>query len=102
MTEEVAYRFIQALDALEQDGEVEPMVANFAELCEIVTPIIPQRLQGKIEARAFWAGYRSAFRRIHSTMRNIVIGDTSIALDWTVEGLNKSGREIHYDGVSIL
>ena len=102
MTEQVAYRFIQALDALEQEGEVEPMIANFAEFCEIVSPIIPQRLQGKIEARAFWAAYRSAFRRIRSTFRNIVIGDTSIALEWTVVGLNKSGKEIHYDGVSIL
>jgi ketosteroid isomerase-like protein len=102
MTEQVAFRFIQALDVLEQDGEVEPMIANFAEFCEIVTPIIPQRLEGKIEARAFWAAYRSAFRKIHSTIRNIVIGDNSIALEWTADGVNRSGKEIHYDGVSIL
>jgi ketosteroid isomerase-like protein len=102
MTEEVAYRFIQALDALEDEGEVEPIVATFAESCEIVSPIIPQRLHGKIEARAFWAGYRSAFREIRSAFRNIVIGDTSIALEWTADGVNRSGKEIHYDGVSVL
>jgi ketosteroid isomerase-like protein len=102
MTEEIAYRFIQALDALEQDGEVEPIVETFAESCEIETPVIPQRLHGKIEARAFWAGYRMAFRNIHSTFRNIVIGDNSIALEWTASCTNRSGKEFKYDGVSIL
>jgi ketosteroid isomerase-like protein len=102
MTEEIAYRFIQALDALEQDGEVEPIVETFAESCEIETPVIPQRLHGKIEARAFWAGYRMAFRNIRSTFRTIVIGDNSIALEWTASCTNRSGKEFKYDGVSIL
>ena len=81
MTQEVAYRFIRALSALEQDGEVDPIVDTFSEFCEIETPIIPQRLRGITQARAFWAGYRMAFRRIHSTYRHIVIGDRSIALE---------------------
>lgn len=102
MTEEVAYRFIQALDALEQDGEVEPIVATFAEYCEIGTPVIPGALHGKAQAREFWTGYRSAFRNIRSTFRNIVIGDNSIALEWTAAGVNRSGREFRYDGVTIL
>jgi ketosteroid isomerase-like protein len=102
MTQEVAYRFIEALNALEEEGEVEPIVATFAEACEIGTPINPDKLHGKARAREFWTGYRTAFRNIHSTFRNIVIGDNSIALEWTASGVSKAGREFHYDGVSIL
>src|ERR1700735_703092 len=102
MTQEVAYRFIQELSALEQDGEVEPIVGTFAEFCEIGTTVIPEKLQGKERAREFWNSYRTTFRNIHSTFRNIVIGDNSIALEWTAAGVNQSGRDIHYDGVTIL
>lgn len=102
MTQEVAYRFIQALSALEEDGEVEPIVATFAEFCEIGTPAIPTKLQGKEQAREFWRGYRSCCRKIRSTFRNIVIGENSIALEWTASGVNQSGQDFRYDGVSIL
>ena len=50
----------------------------------------------------FWSGYRMAFRKIHSTYRNIVIGDRSIAFEWTASCVNRSGKQLHYDGVSIL
>jgi ketosteroid isomerase-like protein len=102
MTQEVAYRFIQALNALEEDGEVDPIVATFAEYCEIGTPAIPAPLHGKAQAREFWTSYRTACRDIRSTFRNIVIGENSIALEWTTRGVNRSGKEFHYDGVSIL
>jgi ketosteroid isomerase-like protein len=102
MTQEVAYRFIQALNALEEEGEVEPIVATFAEFCEIGTPAIPGKLHGKDRAREFWTGYRTACRNIRSTFRNIVIGDNSIALEWTTKGVNRSGKPFQYDGVSIL
>jgi ketosteroid isomerase-like protein len=102
MTQEVAYRFIQALSVLEQDGEVEPIVDTFAEFCEIGTPVIPEKLHGKERAREFWNAYRTTFRNIRSTFRNIVIGDNSIALEWTAAGVNRFGKDIQYDGVTIL
>ena len=85
MTQEVAYRFIQALSALEEDGEVEPIVSTFTDHCEIGTPAIPVKLHGKEQARDFWNSYRTAYRQIRSTFRNIVIGDNSIALEWTAQ-----------------
>jgi ketosteroid isomerase-like protein len=102
MTQQVAYRFIEALSALEQDGEMEPILATFGEFCEIGTPINPEKLHGIEGARQFWHGYRTTFSRIRSTIRNIVIGDNSVALEWTADGVNRSGKEIHYDGVSVL
>jgi len=102
VTQEVAYRFIRALNALEQDSEVDPIVDTFSEFCEIETPIVPQTVRGITQARAFWAGYRMAFLKIHSTYRNVVIGDRSIALEWTASCVNRSGKQLRYDGVSIL
>jgi ketosteroid isomerase-like protein len=102
MTQEVAYRFIEALTVLEEDGEVEPIVSTFTEHCEIGTPAIPVKLHGKEQARDFWRGYRTAYRNIRSTFRNIVIGDNSIALEWTASGINRQGKDFNYDGVTIL
>ena len=102
MTEQVAYRFIEALTALEESGEVDSIVSTFTESCEIGTPVIPGKLHGKEQAREFWRGYVTAYRKIRSTFRNIVIGDNSIALEWTADGVNRQGKEFHYDGVTIL
>jgi ketosteroid isomerase-like protein len=102
MTQEVAYRFIEALNALEQDGEIDPIVDTFSEYCEIETPTLPNRLSGKAQARDFWTGYRSSYSKIRSRFRNIVIGENSIALEWTATGISKTGKEFGYDGVSVL
>ncbi len=102
MTQEVAYRFIEALNALEEDGEIDPIIATFSEYCEIGTPAIPNKLQGKAQAREFWTSYRTAYRKIRSKFRNIVIGENSIALEWTASGTHRSGKEFQYDGVSVL
>lgn len=102
MTEQVAYRFIEALAALEDKGDLEPILATFTDFCEIGTPASPEKLQGKDRAREFWRGYRKSFRNIHSTFRNIVIGTNSIALEWTADAINAAGKEIRYDGVTIL
>ena len=54
MTQEVAYRFVEALAAVEQEGELEPMIETFAEGCEIGTPTHAEKLHGIDGAREFW------------------------------------------------
>lgn len=102
MTQQIAYSFIQALSALEHDGELEPMIATFGDSCEIQTWITTAKLHGKEGARVFWNHYKTAFRHVHSTFRNIVVDDNRIALEWTATGVGRSGQEVHYEGVSIL
>jgi ketosteroid isomerase-like protein len=102
MTQEVAYRFIEALSALENDGEIDPILDTFSEYCEIESPRLPNRLSGKAQAREFWNGYRSNYRKIRSRFRNIVIGENSIALEWTATGISKSGKQFEFDGVTVL
>jgi ketosteroid isomerase-like protein len=102
MNREIADNFIRALESLERDGDVESLMEIFAESCQIETPVIPRPVEGRAAARAFWAAYRMAFRYVHSTFRNIVVGDATIVLEWTALCVNRSGREFQYDGISIL
>jgi ketosteroid isomerase-like protein len=101
MTQEVAYRFVEALAAVEREGELEPMIDTFAEGCEIGTPARAEKLHGRKGAREFWTMYRSAFRDVHSTLRNIIIGSNSFAVEWTAQAADSSGKALTYDGVSI-
>jgi ketosteroid isomerase-like protein len=102
MTQEVAYRFIEALDALEQRGQIDPILDTFAEACEIGNALNPERFHGKKGAREYWNTYHSSFPGIRSTIRNIITGDDSIALEWTGRARDRYGKEFHYDGVSVL
>jgi len=101
MTQELAYRFIEALAALEQRGNIERMLDIFAEACEIGNALHPEQFHGKTGAQEYWKSYRTTFRERHSTIRNIVVGDDSIALEWTSHAIDGSGKEFHYDGVSV-
>jgi ketosteroid isomerase-like protein len=102
MTQQIAFTFIEALSVLEQDGELEPIIATFGDSCEIQTWLTTAKLHGKEGARVLWSHYKSAFRQVHATFRNIVVDDDRIALEWTAAGVDRFGKEIHYDGVSIL
>jgi ketosteroid isomerase-like protein len=102
MTQEVAYRFIEALAALEQKGNLERMLDLFAEACNIGNALHPEQFQGKDGAREFWTSYRTRFPDVHSTIRNIITGDDSIAIEWTACATGRSGTEFHYDGVSVI
>jgi len=92
MTQEIAYRFIEALAALEQRGQIDPMLEVFSEACDL----------GNSSPREYWTNYRSGFRDIHSTINNIITGDHSIALEWTARATDHAGKESQYQGVSIL
>jgi len=86
MTQGIAYRFIEALAALEDRGQIDPMLELFSESSDA----------------EYWTKYRAAYRDIHSTIYNIITGDHSIALEWTSRGTDHAGKDFQYQGVSIL
>jgi ketosteroid isomerase-like protein len=102
MTQEVAYRFIEALADLEQRGQIDPILDTFSEACDVASSSSPEPLQGKRGAWEYWDKYRAAFRDIQSTITNIITGDDSIALEWTTTATDRSGKEVQYSGVSII
>jgi hypothetical protein len=102
MTQEVAYRFIEALAALEDSGQIDPLLGTFSEACDLASSSSADIFNGKPGAHEYWTRYRKAFHVIHSDIRNIITGDDNIALEWTTLATDTSGKQIQYNGVSIL
>jgi hypothetical protein len=92
MSEQIAQSFIDALARLESERDLAPIVATFADTCDVGNVLVPE----------FWTEYREAFGEVRSSFRNIVVSDGRAALEWTTEGTSPSGEPFRYDGVSIL
>jgi limonene-1,2-epoxide hydrolase len=98
----IAEQFIEALRALEEQRELEAMVALYAEESEVGNINAPEKFMGPDGAREFWTKYRETFGEVRSTFRNRIITDTRSALEWTTEGTTANGAPVNYEGVSIL
>jgi len=102
-TEKTAQQFVEALGRLEAGRDLEPLVALFAEDCEVGNVVSPEKFQGREGAREFWgAKYRDTFGEVRSTFRNVFSTGGLAALEWTTEGTGRDGTPVKYDGVSIL
>ena len=95
-------QFLAALEALERERNLEPMVDVFAADSEIGNIVSLRRFSGPDGARAFWTAYRDTFDVVESSFRNVIVGDGRAALEWTTTGTSADGAPFRYDGVSIL
>lgn len=102
MTSEIASRFMQTLQQIEDTGDVEPLVAMFTEDAELSNLATTEPLHGRDGARRFWQKYLSVFDRVHSKFTNVVEGDDTAVLEWTSEGALSTGESINYPGISLL
>lgn len=102
MSRQVAEQFIKALHKLEEDRELDPIVATYSEDCEVGNIIVPEKFKGPDGARRFWSEYRDTFGEIHSSFRNVIASGGSAALEWTTKATSADGDPLEYDGVSIL
>ena len=96
-----ALRFVAALHALEEAGDVEGIVSLFDSEAEISNPndLTPHR--GPEGARHFWRAYRDSFEEIHSDFSRIVERDGTAMLEWTSTG-RIHGQPVSYAGVSVV
>ena len=102
MAADKARRFVDALYALEEGGDVEPLASLHGEDADISNPLVPHRHQGPQGARDFWTAYRRSFGAVHSDFHHVEdAGDTSF-LEWTSTGRSAQGRDFSYRGVSIV
>lgn len=103
MPNAVVDQFLQALERLEQDSDVAPMVALFAEGAQIGNTAAQGELMTGLEAvRSFWRMYRETFREVRSSFRTVLADEAHAALEWTSEGMSHTGEPIRYDGVTML
>jgi limonene-1,2-epoxide hydrolase len=98
----IAERFIAALERLEQDRDLDPLVALHADGCDVGNVNAPDRFHGPEGARRFWGEYRDTFGELRSEFRNVIAADGRVALEWTTSGTSADGKPLAYDGVSIL
>ncbi|MFT3764446.1 MAG: nuclear transport factor 2 family protein [Minicystis sp.] len=97
-----ASAFIDALHHAESQGDIGPLVGMFAPEAELENPALHKPLRGPEGAREFWKVYVGTFREIHSEFRLVVETEQAAALEWTSRGSAPDGRELVYDGVTLL
>jgi hypothetical protein len=102
MSQEVADQFVEALWALEENRDVEPLAALHTEDCKVGNVSVPRTFEGIDGLKEFWTKYRETFGEMKSEFRNVFADDAGhAALEWTTTGTS-NGDSVEYDGVSIL
>ena len=102
MSREVADGFADALRKLEEDRDVEGLVEIHAEDCSVGNVAVPKTFEGHDGLREFWTNYRNTFDEMKSEFRNVFADGTGhAALEWTTRA-TEDGKNISYEGVSIL
>ncbi|MCP3104137.1 nuclear transport factor 2 family protein [Myxococcus sp. K15C18031901] len=102
MAMERAQRFVDALSRLEEDGDVEGMVALFSDDAQVSNVASSRNFSGKDGARRFWSEYKSTLRQVKSVFRNQIEAGERVALEWESHGTAQNGAAVAYEGVSIL
>jgi ketosteroid isomerase-like protein len=98
----ITRRFIQALEALERDWEIDELVALFSDECEVGNVVSPNAFVGRQGARDYWSVYRRWFAEIESTIHRVIYSERHSAIEWSSRGTSAKGRLISYEGVTIL
>ena len=107
LTQDVAQRFIQALNGLEDRGEaaLDELLGLFADDATLRNPFL-QREQHEVRGRhgiaEFWRRYRGSFADIRSDFSEVTANDHAAGLFWHSHGTDRNGQPIEYDGVTLL
>jgi ketosteroid isomerase-like protein len=97
-----AEKFSQALHKLEQSGDAEDLVAQFAPDAELRRPELDRAQGPTADAEKFWRSYQEQFSEISTDFTDIAEADDLAVLEWTSRATLAAGRSIEYAGVSLL
>ena len=93
--------FMDALQTLESNHEPDTIVALFADDATLER-LTHKTYEGKADAEKFWGEYLEPFNTIATEFYNVTEDDDGAVLEWESQGELKSGKAIHYKGVSSL
>lgn len=103
MAEKWVHDFIDALHALEEQGDAERITSLFAPEGSAWNLIMPEPRRGREGVRAFWEEYRRHFTRVHSEFERVIVDGDQAALEWRADGQTQQGhRALSYRGVTLL
>ena len=100
--ESAAKKFMDALHTLEKTGDSGEIVAQFAEGATLLSIVQGRTHEGIDGAKAFWAEYLKPFDTIHSEFTHHATDGNLAILEWRGVGKLKAGRDIGYEGCSLL
>ncbi len=95
-------RFVDALHALEEGNDAEPLAALHGDDADISNPLVPHVHRGQQGARDFWSAYRGTFDTIRSEFHHVEDAGDASFLEWTSTGRSTQGRDFSYRGVSVV
>jgi ketosteroid isomerase-like protein len=95
-------RFSQALRALENEGDMQPIVQLFACDAEVFNPLMLQPESGLEAVRRFWRTYLDCFSQVKSEFLRFVDARDVSAVEWIVNGVFHDGRQVEYSGTTMI
>jgi hypothetical protein len=102
LTTPLARRFVDALRALEDRGEIDDMVALAADDTRWWSTGPDQNRAGDEGAARFWRAYREAFAEIRSEFTAATETPGRVVLEWRSTGRHHDGSPVRYSGVTVL
>ena len=99
MASEIAEKFMDALQTIEQENEVDALVELFSDEASLKR-MTHKSYEGKGEAKKFWQEYLEPFDTISTEFFKVTEDDETVVLEWESKGKLNNGHDIHYRGVS--
>ena len=98
-TDNRAQAFADALRQFEESGDAGPLTGCFTESAELVRPESDRSTPHATEG---WNSYRRQFSTVRTELTSMQQGGDLAVLEWHTQGRLDAGRDIEYDGVSVL
>ena len=99
MASEIAEKFMDALQTIEKENEVDALVGLFSEKASL-TRLTHKTYEGKDEATQFWQEYLEPFDEVSTEFFKVTEDDETVVLEWESKGKLANGHDIDYKGVS--
>ncbi|GLC28096.1 nuclear transport factor 2 family protein [Roseisolibacter agri] len=102
MSTPTAQEFVTALRRIEDDGDIDAMVALFGEDAVLTSPTEHVTQVGPDGARRFWTAYRHSFQSVRSRFHAVLESERRVILEWTSRCRTAAGVDTTYAGVSTI
>jgi ketosteroid isomerase-like protein len=102
LTSATARTFVDALRAVEDDGDPEPMAALATDGTRWTSSGAAHASTGAEGARQFWEAYRRAYADITSHFTTVTETDSRAVLEWVSTGHHHDGQPVRYVGATMI
>jgi SnoaL-like domain len=97
-----ADRFAEALRETERSGDPAALVSQFADAAELRRPELDKAHGPSSAPEEFWKSYLAQFSQVSTEFTHVAEEGALAILEWTSTGTLEAGRDIEYQGVSLL